>query len=215
MEKLDAYRHLLTERNRQMDLTSVPDGEIPLRHLGDSLLPVLQYPALFPQGCSLADVGTGAGLPGIPLAIARPDIRVTLIEALRKRCAFLEEVKEKLGLANVTVIPRRAEEAGRDTALREAFDRTVSRAVAGLPVLAEYLLPLTKTGGMALCWKGPAAEEELAAGSRASLLLGGGEAELFPVAYPGETRCLVRLPKLTETPSRYPRRPGIPAKRPL
>ena len=213
--RLRAYRDMLAEWNRKMDLTSVPEEEIPLRHLGDSLLPVFSYPELFPSGASLADVGTGAGLPGLPIAIVRTDLQVTLIESMRKRCEFLSAVRETLGLPNVRVLCVRAEEAGRDTTLRERFDRTVSRAVAAAPVLLEYLLPLTKIGGSALCWKGPGAPQEAQDGREAALLLGGGELSLLPVSYPGEERYLLRADKVSGTPDRYPRRPGIPGKRPL
>ena len=213
--KLSAYRDMLIEWNRKMDLTSVPEEEIPLRHLGDSLLPVFAYPELFPSGALLADVGTGAGLPGLPVAIVREDLQVTLIESMRRRCEFLSAVRETLGLPNVRILCVRAEEAGRDKTLRERFDRTVSRAVAAAPVLLEYLLPLTRVGGSALCWKGPGAPQEAQDGREAALLLGGGELSLLPVSYPGEERYLLRADKVSGTPDRYPRRPGIPGKRPL
>ncbi len=213
--RLSAYRDMLMEWNRKMDLTSVPEEEIPLRHLGDSLLPVFAYPEMFPSGALLADVGTGAGLPGLPIAIAREDLQVTLIESMRRRCEFLSAVRETLGLPNVRILCVRAEEAGRDKTLRECFDRTVSRAVAAAPVLLEYLLPLTKIGGSALCWKGPGAPQEAQDGREAALLLGGGELSLLPVSYPGEERYLLRADKVAGTPDRYPRRPGIPVKRPL
>ena len=214
-EKLTLYRDMLVDWNRRMDLTSVPEEEIPLRHLGDSLLPVFAYPGLFPSGALLADVGTGAGLPGLPIAIAREDLQVTLIESMRRRCEFLSAVRDALGLPNVRILCVRAEEAGRDRTLREHFDLTVSRAVAAAPVLLEYLLPLTKVGGSALCWKGPGAAQEALDGQEAAVILGGGEISLLPVSYPGEERYLLRADKISATPDRYPRRPGIPAKRPL
>ena len=214
-ERLARYRDLLIRKNRLMDLTSVPDGEIPLRHFYDSLAPLLEYPDLFRPGASLADVGTGAGFPGLPAAIVRTDLRVTLIESMRRRCDFLEEVRESLGLGNVTVLCARAEDAGRDGKLRESFDLTVSRAVAAAPVLLEYLLPLTKTGGLALCWKGPGAAREAEEAREAARLLGCPALTVLPVAYPGEERYLLKAEKTEPTPARYPRRTGIPAKRPL
>ena len=215
LDRLSVYRDMLIEWNRKMDLTSVPDGDIPLRHLADSLLPVYQYPALFPRGASLADVGTGAGLPGLPIALARDDLQVTLIESMRKRCDFLEAVREKMALQNVRILCLRAEEAGRKEGIRESFDRTVSRAVAAAPVLLEYLLPLTKTGGAALCWKGPGAAAEAAQARAAAEALGCEALSLLPVSCPEEERWLISAPKTTPTPARYPRRPGIPSKRPL
>ena len=214
-EKLTLYRDMLVDWNRRMDLTSVPEEEIPLRHLGDSLMPVFRYPELFPRGTSLADVGTGAGLPGLPIAIAREDLEVTLIESMRRRCEFLSAVRERLGLANLSILCIRAEEAGQDKNLRESFDRTVSRAVAAAPVLLEYLLPLTKTGGSALCWKGPGASQEAEEAQEAAGILGCSKLSLLPYPYPGEERVLLVAEKTAPTPARYPRRPGIPAKRPL
>ena len=213
--RLRAYRDMLAEWNQRMDLTSVPEEEIPLRHLGDSLLPVFRYPELFPRGVSLADVGTGAGLPGLPIAIVREDLQVTLIESMRRRCEFLSAVRERLGLANLTILCIRAEEGGQDKNLRESFDRTVSRAVAAAPVLLEYLIPLTKTGGSALCWKGPGASQEAEEAQEAAGILGCSKLSLLPYPYPGEERVLLVAEKTAPTPARYPRRPGIPVKRPL
>ena len=212
--RLRAYRDMLAEWNQRMDLTSVPEEEIPLRHLGDSLLPVFSYPELFPSGASLADVGTGAGLPGLPIAIVRTDLQVTLIESMRKRCEFLSAVRETLGLPNVRILCVRAEEAGRDRALRERFDRTVSRAVAAAPVLLEYLLPLTKAGGSALCWKGPALRDELAQGTRAARILGGEAEEIIPAPIPGRDweHLLLPIRKVKSTPKAYPRRSGTPGR---
>lgn len=214
-QKLSVYREMLVEWNQRMDLTSVPEEEIGLRHLGDSLLPVCRYPELFPKEASLADVGTGAGLPGLPIAIFRPDLSVTLIESMRRRCDFLEAVRDRLELPNVRILCVRAEEAGQDRRLRESFDRTVSRAVAAAPVLLEYLLPLTKTGGYALCWKGPGAIQEAEDARAAAEILGSAALSLFPYPYPGEERLLLAAEKTAPTPDKYPRRPGIPAKRPL
>ena len=214
-EKIGIYLALLREWNEKMDLTHVPEEEIALRHMGDSILPVWQYPELFPQGVSLADVGSGAGFPGMPIAIFRPDLQVTLIESMRRRCEFLLTVREELGLQNVRILCLRAEEAGRDAALRESFDRTVSRAVAAAPVLLEYMAPLTKVGGDVLCWKGPGAVREAEEGTFAAEKMGCPALTLLPVSYPGEERFLIRAEKTAPTPSTYPRRTGIPFKRPL
>ena len=158
IDKLEVYEAMLAEWNKVMDLTNVPPEEIPVRHFADSLLPAAM--GLIPAGSALTDVGTGAGFPGLPLAIADSSLRVTLIDAQRKRCDFLSAVIEKLGLSGVTVLHMRAEDAGRDPKLRGRFDLAVARAVAPLNVLAEYLLPLTRQGGRTLCWKGPGAAED-------------------------------------------------------
>ena len=141
-ERLLAYHRLLLEWNARMDLTNVPEEEMALRHYADSLLPLARK-EWFPDGARLIDVGTGAGFPGMPLAIARPDLKVTLLDSQRKRCDFLSAVCDELKLPNVTVLHARAEDGARG-ALREQMDVAVARAVAPLNVLAEYLLPYVR-----------------------------------------------------------------------
>ena len=148
-EQLAAYHAMLLEWNRHMDLTNVPEEEMALRHYADSLLPLMQK-KWFPDGARLIDVGSGAGFPGMPLAIARPDMNVTLLDAQRKRCDFLQAVADKLELKNVTVIHGRAEEAARSR-LRETMDIAVARAVAPMNVLCEYLLPFVRIAALQLC----------------------------------------------------------------
>ena len=215
LERFRAYHALLTERNRLMDLSNVPDVEMPDRHYADSIAPVLRYPELIGPDDSILDVGSGAGLPGIPLAILRPDQEVTLLEANGRRCDFLREVIGRLGLAKASVLESRAETAGQDVRHRERYMVTVSRAVAGLPELLEYMLPLTAVGGRALCWKGRRAEEELAAASAAVRALGGGELTALPYGGEGSDSVVVRAEKRAATPANYPRRVGIPHKRPI
>ncbi|MBO2516144.1 MAG: 16S rRNA (guanine(527)-N(7))-methyltransferase RsmG [Clostridiales bacterium] len=210
---LAVYMDMLTEWNKVMDLTNVPAEEIPLRHFADSLLPYAM--GMIRRGSSLADVGTGAGFPGLPLAIADPSLKVTLIDALQKRCDFLNAVCEKLGLRNVTVLHLRAEDAGRDKKLREKFDYAVARAVAPLNVLEEYLLPLVKAGGEALCWKGPAVRDEMEAGENAAAILGGKLETVTAVPGVGDGHCVVRISKMHPTQKEYPRKSGTPAKKPL
>lgn len=212
--KLNRYLGMLIDWNGRMDLTSVPTEEMPERHFLDSLLPLTQD-GLFPAGCSLIDVGTGAGFPGLALAIARPDCPVTLLEAMQKRCQFLQAVCDELGLANVRVIQNRAEIAGRDAAHRERYDRAIARAVAPLNVLCEYLLPFVQPGGMALCWKGPAAEEEWGDGTFAARTLGGEMGGIIELSRCDTRHVIVPVKKITETLPQYPRKNGIPAKRPL
>ncbi len=194
LDRLRAYHALLLEWNSRMDLTNVPEAEMALRHYGDSLLPLLRG-EWFPQSAQLIDVGTGAGFPGLPLAIARPDLRVTLLDSQRKRCA-------------------RAEDAAR-TELREGFDLAVARAVAPLNVLCEYLLPFVRPGGRALCWKGPAVREELAAGERAARLLSAKAEPLFRLPIEGREHYVQPFLKTGKTARQYPRKSGTPSKEPL
>ena len=212
-EKLEAYHALLLEWNARMDLTNVPEDEMALRHYGDSLLPLGQA-AWFPQGARLIDVGTGAGFPGMPLAIARPDMQVTLLDSQRKRCDFLQAVADALSLRNVRILHARAEDAARSD-LREQMDVAVARAVAPLNVLCEYLLPFVRVGGHALCWKGPALREELADGQRAARILGGEAEALFRLPIAGREHYVQSFRKMEKTVRRYPRKSGTPSKEPL
>ena len=214
VKKLNRYLEMLIDWNGRMDLTSVPPKEMPERHFLDSLLPLTQA-GLFPEGVSLIDVGTGAGFPGLALAIALPGCRVSLLEAMQKRCQFLQAVCDELVLSNVRVIQSRAEITGREPEHREQYDRAVARAVAPLNVLCEYLLPFVLPGGMALCWKGPAAEEELSDGAFAARTLGGEMGEIIELPCGNSRHVIVPVKKITKTLPQYPRKNGIPAKRPL
>ena len=216
LERMERYHALLLEWNQKMDLTSVSEQDMATRHFLDSLLP-LREEGLFPEDAALIDVGTGAGFPGLPLAIARPDLKVTLLEAQGKRCAFLRAVKEALALPNVVILNDRAEIAGQSPALREQFDIAAARAVAPLPVLCEYLLPFVRQGGKMLCWKGPAVRQEMEDGSYAARLVGGTLGALREMRLPGEGsgHVLAVAEKTGKTHPQYPRKNGIPAKRPL
>ena len=172
LRQMEKYRDMLLTWNARMDLTNVPAGDTVQRHFLDSLLP-LGVEGLFPAGCRVIDVGSGAGFPGMPLIIVRPDMHMTLLEAQGKRCDFLRAVKEELGLERLEIVQDRAEIAGQNAAYRERFDRATARAVAPLNLLCEYLLPFVQPGGLALCWKGPAAEDELPDGTFAAQALGG------------------------------------------
>lgn len=217
-ERLARYHQLLTEWNQVMNLTGDTDFETSLtRHYLDSLAP-LGISGLFPEKASLIDVGTGAGFPGLPLAIARPDLDVVLMDSLQKRLNFLDAVVKELGLSNVRLCHARAEDGGRDPRWRETFDLAVARGVAALPVLAELLLPFVRVGGKAVCYKGPAAEEEWDAGQRAARLLGGGKLERTPIVLPGQEdweHCVIALPKEAKTVRQYPRKAGTPGREPL
>lgn len=216
-EKLLRYHALLMDWNTRMDLTAVTDeDEMIDRHYLDSLM-ALKEPGLIPESGRLIDVGTGAGFPGMPLALACPELQVTLMDAQQKRLTFLQAVMDELNVQNVTLVHRRAEDGAKDAALREQFDVAVARAVAPLAVLSEYLLPFVKVGGQALCWKGPALQEELTQGRRAAFLLGGQAGEPIPCAFPGREwqHQLLPIRKVAKTARQYPRKAGTPSKSPL
>jgi 16S rRNA (guanine527-N7)-methyltransferase len=207
--KLNRYLDLLLEANERMNLTRITDrAAAEVQHVGDALT-LLPY---LPAGTHrLADVGTGGGVPGMPLAIARPDAQVVLIESTKKKAAFLAEAVRALGLGNVTVVDTRAEDAGQSPALRETFDVATARAVATLDWLAEWCLPLVKPKtGKVLAMKGARAPEELPAAAKAIKLLNGGEPVVHPVELPGsEHRVIVEIPKRGKTDPRYPRNPTV------
>ena len=217
-DRLWRYHELLCERNRVMNLTGDTDFDVMLtRHYADSLAP-LRNADWFPQGASLLDVGTGAGFPGLPLAVARPDLHVTLLDSLRKRVEFLNDVIAELRLANVTAVHARSEDAARQADMREHFDIVCARAVASSPVLCELLLPFARVGGAMLCWKGPAARDELPAAEIAAAKLGGSRPVLSDVTVPGDEsleHCVLRCEKHAPTPKAYPRKAGTPQKSPL
>ncbi len=214
-EQLSEYGNLLLEWNEKMNLTAITEPEeVVFKHFLDCLW--FFKGVELPEGASIIDVGTGAGFPGIVLKIARPDIKLTLLDSLNKRITFLSEVCEKLGLADTQCIHARAEEGARKPELREKFDFAVARAVAPLNVLSEYCLPYVKVGGSFVSMKGPAAAEEMKAAQRAYTLLGGGEATLLREELPvcGE-RSLIKIKKISQTPPKYPRNSAKISKQPL
>jgi len=215
-EKLTAYLRLLGEWNERMDLTAVTEeAETVDRHLMDSLAPLKT--GLIPKDGKLIDVGTGAGFPGLALAMACPGLQVTLLDAQQKRIAFLEAVCRATGTENVRTVHLRAEDGARKPEYREQFDLAAARAVAPLPVLCEYLLPYVCVGGMALCWKGPAVLQEMEMGKRAAFLLGGKPDQPVPYQIAGREweHLLLPLRKTGHTPKMYPRKAGTPKARPL
>ncbi|HNW86618.1 MAG TPA: 16S rRNA (guanine(527)-N(7))-methyltransferase RsmG [Candidatus Limiplasma sp.] len=217
-ERLARYQSLLLEWNEKINLTGDASLEATLdRHFMDSLAP-LATEGLFPKDARVIDVGTGAGFPGLPLAIARPDLSVLLLDSLGKRVAFLDAVIAELGLTNVQTLHARAEDGARNPACRERFDVAAARAVAAAPVLMELLLPFVRVGGRALCYKGPSAEEEIGAASRAACLLGGSAVRSVPAVLPGQPdwqHCVLVCNKKAGTPAEFPRKAGTPAKMPL
>lgn len=210
------YLELLLSWNERVNLTAITaPRDVYVKHFYDSLTPVLVHD--FNGRQRLIDVGTGAGFPGIPLKIAFPHVRLTLLDALKKRLAFLETVAEELALEDVQLIHGRAEELGRDAAHREQYDVAVSRAVARLNVLSEYCLPFVRQGGVFIAMKGGQAAGEVQQAHRAVRRLGGGSVQSFSFALPdgaGE-RTLCTVVKEKATPQAYPRAPGMPAKKPL
>jgi 16S rRNA (guanine527-N7)-methyltransferase len=211
----ETYAGELVRANQEFNLTAITDAAgIQVKHFLDSLSILSVLPA---GPADVVDVGTGAGFPGLPLKIARPELRLTLAEATGKKASFCQALVQRLGLRDVTVLKARAEELGQDPAHRERYDWALARAVAEMPVLAEYLLPLARVGGHALAQKGEDAPAEAEAAQGAIHKLGGELEQLAPVALPGlaEPRYLVVLKKVAATPPAYPRRAGMPEKRPL
>lgn len=215
-EKLYTYLEMLREWNQKMDLTAVSEDEETVdKHFIDSLT-VLRY-GIIRENTSLIDVGTGAGFPGMVLAMTMPSIQVTLLDSQQKRLSFLDALADRTGVQNVKTVHARAEDGARKAELRERFDYAVSRAVAPLNVLCEYMLPYVKIKGYALCWKGPALKDEMAQGGKAVRLLGG-RMEM-PVSCPVEDRdwnhMILPVQKVQATPVQYPRKAGTPKDKPL
>jgi 16S rRNA (guanine527-N7)-methyltransferase len=212
---LARYLDLLLEANQRMNLTRITDrAAAEVHHVGDALtlLPLL------PAGSfRLADVGTGGGVPGIPLAVARPDAQVVLIESTKKKAAFLHSAVQALGLGNVTVSDARAEDAGQSAPFRESFDVVTARAVATLDWLAEWCLPLARPKtGKVLAMKGARAAEELPAAAKAIKLLNGGDPVVHPVDLPGtDHRVIVEIPKRGRTDPKFPRSATVAKGKPL
>jgi len=211
------YLDLLLEHNKQFNLTGIRDrDEAWRRHVIDSLTLLPGLLDLTSQ-TRVIDVGSGGGLPGIPLAIARPDMPFTLLEGTGKKAKFLQIVVDTLKLPNVKVVHGRAEEAGQDKALRHQFTMVVCRAVGPMREILEYTLPFLALGGRLLAMKGPTVEQELEAATDAMEILGAGELEVID-AYPegfDQNTVIVSLVKERPTPAAYPRRPGVPRNTPL
>ena len=212
------YRELV-DWNRRFNLTAITEWEgVLVRHFLDSLSCLKALPRKeLAAGARVIDVGTGAGFPGLALKIVCPGMRLTLLEATRKKVAFLQHIVRVLELEDVEVVHGRAETLGRDSSRRERYDWALARAVAEMPTLAEYLLPLVRVGGAALAQKGEGAAAEVQGAEAAIKTLGGRVRQLVPVELRGlaETRYLVVVDKLAATPDKYPRRPGVPRKSPI
>ena len=216
IERFEAFHAILDEYNQKMDLTAVLDEDERIdRHDLDSAAPLAK--GLLAPHAKVIDVGTGAGFPGMPLLILRPDLEMTFLDALNKRILFLQDALKRLGLKAVT-LHARAEDAARMADHREMYDAAVSRAVASAAVLQELTLPFVKTGGTAIAWKGPGVQEELVAAKRAAFVLGGTVRDILPAPVPGRddwAHCLLVTEKTGKTPKAYPRKAGTPNKKPL
>lgn len=213
--RLDRYRELLLEYNNVMNLTAITEKrEIEVKHFADSLSPLTL--GIIKDGMSVADVGSGAGFPGMPIKIAMEGVSVTLIDAQDKRVRFLNTVAAELGLEKISCVHKRAEEAGQDSLMRESFDVALSRAVAPLQILSEYCLPLVKIGGYFIALKGPMPENEVNEAAEAIKTLGGDAPDIKKMLLPdGIVHTAVVIKKTSPTPMKYPRKSGKPAKSPI
>ncbi|WP_018086839.1 16S rRNA (guanine(527)-N(7))-methyltransferase RsmG [Desulfurispora thermophila] len=231
LERFALYHEILRRENEKYTLTAITaPAEVAIKHFVDSLALLKFWPDRFtlspagslpentalPFTVSLLDIGSGAGFPGLPLKIVLPGLHVHLNDSVQKKVKFLELAGRELGLP-CPVLPGRAEELGRDKRWRDGFQLVVSRAVAALNVLAEYCLPLVRPGGFFIAWKGAGVDEEVAAAGRALAVLNGRLATVHKFKLPllGDERALVVVQKTAPTPAAYPRRVGLPAKKPL
>lgn len=214
IEEFYKYMNLLLEWNEKINLTAITEpNDVILKHFVDSIT-ISKY---IEKYAMLVDVGTGAGFPGIPIKILRPDVKVVLVDSLNKRINFLNEVIKELDLQNIETVHARAEEFGRNKKYRETFDIATSRAVANFSTLSEYLIPLIKENGKVIYMKGSDVKEELENAQKAIKVLGGkivGKEEFY-LPKSDIKRNIIIVKKVEKTPARYPRKPGTPAKEPI
>lgn len=215
LQQFEIYYKLLAEWNEKINLTAITDPQgVAVKHFADSLT-FFNYIDV-PDGASIIDVGTGAGFPGVVLKIARPDIKLTLLDSLNKRLVFLSEVLNSTGL-EAELIHSRAEDGAKKQSFRESFDFSVSRAVAQLNVLSEYCLPYVRVGGKFVALKGPKADEEIVNAKSAINILGGRLRNSFEFSLPsdGGERTILEIAKVKPTPQKYPRNSGKIKAQPL
>ena len=218
LAQLTAYYEMLIETNKQLNLTAITDPhEVAVKHFVDSLTALDDDAHIFKQGAKLLDLGTGAGFPGIPLAIMRPDLEIVLFDSLQKRLNFLSAVISELDLSKVTTLHGRAEDMSHDDRHREAYDLVTSRAVARLPVLLEWALPYVKQNGYMVALKGAAYEDEINEATKALTILKGNIEQVKPVQLPTLTdkRAIIYIKKTGVTPKLYPRKPKDIKTKPL
>ena len=213
IEQFFIYKDLLKEWNEKINLTAITDDEeIIIKHFIDSLT-IVKY---IPQNAKIIDVGTGAGFPGIPIKIARPDVEVVLLDSLNKRINFLNEVIEKTNISGIETIHSRAEDAGNNKKYREKFDISTARAVANMSTLLEYCTPFLKENGKFICMKAEATEEiKEAEKAIKALNMQLEDIEEFKLPKLEANRTVIILKKIKSTPTKYPRKAGIPSKEPI
>ena len=214
--QFDTYFQMLIEKNKVMNLTAITDvKDVVLKHMLDCMF--VYDSDIFAENSSICDLGTGAGFPGMPLKIYKPDLNVTLMDSLGKRLKWLDEVMDSLNLDSISTCHMRAEDAGNNKVHREKYDLVLSRAVARLSVLTEYCLPLVKPGGYFVAMKASSYEQELLEAKNALKILGGEVAKVKHVQLPeiDDKRVVIYIKKVHNTPKAYPRRAGVPDKSPL
>ena len=216
IKQFERYFELLVEWNEKINLTAITEkNEVYLKHFYDSIAPIL-YGLITDQPVSILDIGAGAGFPSLPMKIIFPELKVTIIDSLNKRINFLSLLTEELGLENVTLLHGRAEDFGRDANYRGTFDFVTARAVARLSVLTEFTIPFLKKNGILLSLKAAQFEEELNDAKKAIATLGGKFIKEVAYEFPnGDERHIALIEKKKETPKKYPRKAGTPAKNPI
>ncbi len=216
IKQFERYFELLVEWNEKINLTAITEkNEVYLKHFYDSIAPIL-YGLITDQPVSILDIGAGAGFPTLPMKIIFPELKVTIIDSLNKRINFLSLLTEELGLENVTLLHGRAEDFGQDANYRETFDFVTARAVARLSVLTEFTIPFLKKNGILLSLKAAQFEEELNDAKKAIAILGGKFIKEVAYELPnGDERHIALIEKKKETPKKYPRKAGTPAKNPI